>query len=282
MNELKGFSLSGRGLVTEDFLKGIVTCIDPEGYLVDLDFGRTIDLAPLREVIEVAMHRNEHSPSESDSWLASRVHATLRLTRREAGDRRVWTFLNIAAFPEYVQWRWNDREQPDKVPLARYIGEDSTNAFARLWWGAELTRNGKSYERSVVGLNTSRFFVSWLSLIMLHHRSAALAVVDFLGQFSGSSGATDPQGQVLAKATNLALRTVSLDALAESPPTDAYAVRQWINEKIDVTTMLDALPVGPDEEPVPDVEIAKVRSFLNDLAARIKLGDVKTEKRKIK
>jgi hypothetical protein len=85
----------------------------------------------------------------------------------------------------------------------------------------------------------------------------------------------------MAKATNVALRTLCLDALATSPPTDAEAVREWIAEEIDETTMMDELPRGPDEAPVPDTDIAIVRKFLDDLAERINLADVKAARRPV-
>src|SRR5580692_3916412 len=49
--------------------------------------------------------------TKSDSWLAPRVHASLRLTKREASDSRIWTFLAAYAFPDYVVWRWGRERQ---------------------------------------------------------------------------------------------------------------------------------------------------------------------------
>ena len=83
----------------------------------------------------------------------------------------------------------------------------------------------------------------------------------------------------MAKAVNVALRKVCLDALASNPPTDVEAVRQWIAQKIDETTMMNELPMGPDEDPVPESDIAAVRKFLDDLAVRINLAEAKGERR---
>jgi hypothetical protein len=225
------------------------------------------------------MKKFEHEPQKSDHWLGPRVHATVRLTRREAADKRIWEYLTVVEFPHYVRWRWTNLDNPDKVvPQDRFLGEDSKNALARLWWATELTRNGSDYKRSETALSISRFSVSWLHLILAHHRAAALAVVDFLHTYQGK-GATDAQGQVMAKATNVALRTLCIDALVASSPTDAEAVREWIAEEIDDSTMIDELPQGPDEAPVPDADIATVRKFLDDLAERIKLAEVKADRR---
>jgi hypothetical protein len=280
MRTLKGLNPFGRLLVTEDFRRGDPAAVDADQYIEEVNLGREVPLGPLREVVAEAMRRFEHDPQKSDSWLGPRVHATLRLTRREAADKRIWEYLTVVEFPHYVRWRWEKVDNPDKVvPQDRFLGEDSKNALARLWWATELTRNGSNYERCVVALSISRFSVSWLHLVLAHHRAAALAVVDFLDTYQGK-GATDTQGQVMAKATNVALRTLCLDALAASPPTDAEAVREWISQKVDETTMMDQLPLGPDEAEVSEIDIAAVREFLDDLAQRIQLaGVVKTDGR---
>lgn len=281
MSILKGLNPGARVLVTEDFRKGDPATVDAADLVTELELGRKIDLAPFRTVVEESMRRFEFEPWKSDPWLGPRVHATLRLTRREAADKRIWEYLTVVEFPDYVRWRWSQENTDDPVPLDRFFGEDSKNALARLWWACELTRNGSSYAKGEIALDNSRFSVSWLHLILTHHRIAALAVVDFLHDFQGK-GTTDTQGQVMAKAVNIALRTVCLDALATSPPTDAEAVRDWIAEKIDETTMMDELPKGPDETPVPEADIAVVRKFLDDLAVRINLTEAKAKKRERK
>jgi Family of unknown function (DUF6339) len=274
MSTLKGLNPVARPLVTEEFRRGDQPTIDAGSCVEDLGLGRDVTLAPLRRMVEAAMARFQHDPPKSDPWLGPRVHATLRLTRREAADKRIWEYLTVIEFPDYIRWRWTKDDAAEKVaPQDRFLGEDSKNAFARLWWAAELTRNGKDYGRTQIALGISRFSVSWLHLILAHHRAAALAVVDFLDSYQ-NTGATDAQGQAMAKAANVALRTLCLDALAASPPTDADAVREWIAEKFDDSTMIDELPEGTDEAEVPEAEIASVRDFLNDLAERIQLADV--------
>lgn len=282
MSILRALVPFGRSLVTEDFRRGDPERADAEAFVEAVDLGRDVPLAALRGVVVEAMKRYEADAWKSDAWLGPRVHATLRLTRREAADKRIWEYLTVVDFPDYVRWRWKNLDNPEKaVPQDRFLGEDSKNAFARLWWATELTRNGSDYRRSEIALGISRFYVSWQQLILMHHRAAALAVVDFLGNYR-SSGTTDAQGQAMAKAANVALRTVCLDALASTPPTDADAVREWIAEDVDETTMIDDLPLGPDEEAVSEVEIAKVRKFLDDLAERIQLaGFVKPGRRQV-
>lgn len=274
MSTLKGLNPLGRSLVTPDFRRGDPATVDAGSCVENLGLSHEVSLVPLRGVVAEAMKQFEHDPPKSDPWLGPRVHATVRLTRREAADKRIWEYLTVVEFPHYVRWRWTNLNNPDKVvPQDRFLGEDSKNALARLWWATELTRNGSDYKRSETALGISRFSVSWLHLILAHHRAAALAVVDFLHTYQ-SEGATDAQGQVMAKATNVALRTLCVDALAASPPTDVEAVREWIAEDIDETTMMDELPRGPDEAKVAEADIAIVRTFLDDLADRIRLAEV--------
>lgn len=108
----------------------------------------------------------------------------------------------------------------------------------------------------------------------MHHKACALAAVDFLSGYAGR-GVNNAQTIAMVKAMNVAVRTTSLDGLAPSPPTDAHVVRAWVREDVDETTMMDELPVGPDEEPVPPAAIASARRFIDDIASRIQPDDVK-------
>src|ERR1700743_3445755 len=81
----------------------------------------------------------------SDRWLAPRVHCCLRLFRSEAADRGVWQWIALRHH-WYVNWRWANED--DLVAEDRWWGQVHKQAFARLWWGAEIFRNGSDY-RSV-------------------------------------------------------------------------------------------------------------------------------------
>ncbi len=94
MTPLKGLNPAARAALSEDFRRGVVPTADAGEHVVELDFGRAIDLDPLREVIVAAQTKfGNGPPAASDPWLGPRVHAALRLTRREAADKRVWDYL---------------------------------------------------------------------------------------------------------------------------------------------------------------------------------------------
>ena len=206
MTPLLGLLPSVRALLDENFRSGATGTVDARQHIVDLQLDRKIDLSSLFAVVDEAIHRYRHNPDQSDQWLAPRVHATLRLSRREAADKRIWNYVNIISKPAYVLWRFGESHEENNlvVPLDRFMGEDSKNALGRLWWIAELTRNGPNYFETADILRTSRFFVSWLSLDAMHHRPAALAVCRFVREFNDGKRMSDAQSQRLAKAFNLA------------------------------------------------------------------------------
>src|SRR2546421_52592 len=103
MNELKGLKSDIRTLVTNPhFRDGSQLTVESEPHLDDLHLGRKVSLEPLQAILKEGEKRYSTKRSESDGWLAPRVHATLRLTRREAADRRLCVYLNVAVFPDHV------------------------------------------------------------------------------------------------------------------------------------------------------------------------------------
>lgn len=93
--------------------------MDP--YVIDdVGLGREIGLGPLRAVVAHAMRRL--APEASDAWLAPRMHATVRLTRREAADLRAWHDRAAVALPDYVRWRWRDPAEPGApAAIGRFV-----------------------------------------------------------------------------------------------------------------------------------------------------------------
>jgi hypothetical protein len=239
------------------------------------EFGRSVDLEPLKAVLDEAYGKFEPNSDRSDAWLAPRVHATLRMTRREAADRRLWDFLAVVACPEYVRWRWGGKET---TPRARFVGEQNKNAFGRLWWGAELTRNGSDYGSTVEAFKNSRFSVVWVPLDLAHNRAFALGAIDLLEKFNEGSAATGDEADALAKIINLQATTRFLDETA-CPPLDAEAMREWREMKPDETKMMTSEPIGPDDDRVLDDEVVAVSGLLSQMAAGINLKQVVARRR---
>lgn len=237
---------------------------------VTSSFPRDVDLQPLRNVIDHAMALPDGSPADSDRWLAPRVHSTLRLIPREAADRRLWAYLGVVTAPDYVRWRFTENARRE-----RFIGRDDTQALSRLWWGAELTRNGSDYGPTVLAFSMQDVPNQWQRLDAFHNRALAVAAVEFLSTFRGGQLATSDQVVVLAKALNHVLTTVVLDRVASGSAGSVHAWEEWLTEPVDETVFLDELPEGPNEDPVPEAHTAAMSALLAELADEVGLHDVR-------
>src|ERR1700730_6026962 len=172
MPELKLLELGARNRVTPDFLTGVVE-LDLTDYI--LKFDRSTDMEPVTKVIDAVMKKDEFKENRqaSDAWLAPRVHAALRLTRREAADRRLWTYLAVVSFPRYVRWRFPG-DGDNGTAVKRFFGRQRDHAIARLWWGAELTRNGGDYSPTTAAFKNQDVPNTWFALKAFEHRTAAV------------------------------------------------------------------------------------------------------------
>ena len=270
-SKLLNLSLTVRTLLDESFRSLDGPDLDTKEF--ETPYHRDVDLESFNAIVDEAFIRFGNQPENSDAWLAPRVHASLRITRREAANRELWAFLNIACSPRYVRWRYTSKQGPSKglVEIGRFVGEDSRNAFGRLWWAAEMTRNGGDYSWTERAMSTTRFSTSWQVLDTLHHKAFALACVEFLATANHGSPMTDTASQRLAKAVNLCLRTTHMDAIAPSQLPDEIAVQDWVDSVPDYTTFLDSLPIGPDEDSVSTEDTEAFLEFLAEVAAQIGL-----------
>ena len=267
--KLKKLAPQARGLLTEEFRRGDV---EQDFTEFELEFSRELDCEPLVEIIDEAMRRFNTSGAEnareeerlrtsSDEWLGPRVHATLRLRRSEAAEAGLWTWLAAVAVPHYVRWRWTN------VPLTRFVGDPTNQAIARLWWVAELTRNGSEYLPEA--FKNQDIPNTWLRFDLFHNPAAAVAAVRFLAVLREGQPATGREANKLGKAFNHSLTTTALDALVPAKPPDVNAMDEWTAEIPDHTLMLKNLPTGPEEDPVEQTQLDSVTEILASLWAEI-------------
>ena len=209
-----------------------------DGYVQDIL--RPIDIEPLVRVVQAAMQIFPRRDEESDGWLAPRVHASLRLFRSEAADQGIWDYLSVVVLRDYIIWRMAG-EDGLVNNVDRIIGPFRHQAVARLWWAAELSRNGADY-RPTEQAFSSQDAVNYLTNVdAFHNRPAALAYIRFIGRRSG----TTPIKQMAietGKTLNHVLTTIVLDSFAPDSGSDMNANERWIAEAPDVTLMNSALP----------------------------------------
>lgn len=260
--ELNDEVLSGRTALPQQRLDQVAKAFEK-----DEERWRT---APLRELFDVAMRRYvEEHPGASDAWLAPRVHAALRLTRREAASPEIWNYLALRVLPDYVLWRWlggtTDGPAGDTLQVnpRRFTGPFHVQAIARLWWSAEIYRDGRNYAPAVAACSNQEMFNSALRQDVFLHRPTAQAVVRMLRD--GTVDSTRA-ANALIKAVNTAGSTIQYEVIAPDEPLDAKARRLWIEDlAIAPPVPQDTLPDGPDDGEVDFSSVARLLPIFEDL-----------------
>ncbi len=224
-------------------------------------------LRAIRDLIDDAMYiYRDDRPTQADAWLAPRLHAILRLTRAEAADPAIWNYLALGVAPDFVVWR--HLSESKKSVNARYFkGPYHKQAFARLWWSAELFRNGSDYEPVVVACGNQDMLNTVLRLDVIDHRPTAQALVRLLRRDVVRTGR---EANALGKAVNAAAATVMYDVIAPDVERDADAVQRWIDEAEEGTSVHHRpLPAGPAEEPAPAASVEHLTDHFAELFAEV-------------
>ncbi|MFF7162669.1 DUF6339 family protein [Streptomyces sp. NPDC008086] len=222
---------------------------------------------PVRSLMEDAMFEFREDRTRADAWLAPRLHATLRLTRREAADKRLWNHIALAVAPDYVVWRHRSEptaNRPERrVAAERFRGPADRQCFSRLWWAAELFRNGPDYEPVEVACGNQDLIHTVLRSGLVDHRPTAQALVRLL---KGGQVTTGRDVVGLSIAINAAGATLIYDVLAPDERRDPSLLRDWIAEAESAPPVERyELPTGPDEDPVPEESVAALTSYFAEL-----------------
>ncbi|MGY5049933.1 DUF6339 family protein [Streptomyces sp. 900105755] len=222
---------------------------------------------PIRSLVEDAMFEFREDRTRADAWLAPRLHATLRLTRREAADKRLWNHIALAVAPDYVVWRHLPEptaNRPEtRVVAERFRGPADRQCFSRLWWAAELFRNGSDYQPVEIACGNQDLIHTVLRMDVIDHRPTAQALVRLLQSGSVTTG-REING--LGVAISTAGATLTYDVLAPDEPRDPAPLRDWIAESESAPPVERyELPKGPDEDPVPEESVAALTSYFAEL-----------------
>jgi len=179
--------------------------------------------------------------SSSDRWLAPRVHWALRLTRAQAAERATWLWLAIR-YADYIEWRWGGDGQ---VAENRWYGSVHKQAFARLWWGGELFRDGADYRPVERAFFRQDLTNSYLHRPFVRCRPLAQGLLDVAAPAGRESAVSADDINDLARTVNL--------ATAGSPPeietgyvlddVDAYV--KWLGVDAPTEPDWEVVPAGP-------------------------------------
>lgn len=211
--------------------------------------GNPIDATSLIALLNTAV-AEEADAVASDARVAPWVHACMRLTRAEAGDPSVWEWLATLPCRDYVLWRWTSKDgvvNPD-----RWRGPIHKQAIARLWWGAELLRNGEDYTPVKAFFSLQDYPNSYLHRPFVRFRPVAL------GLLAAMEGAKAKRGKLksrevnqVASVVNLCSAGMSLATMAAAYQPDPSAYRDWLEGTNPADPDLASLPLGPADGAVP-------------------------------
>ncbi|MCF2529192.1 DUF6339 family protein [Yinghuangia soli] len=225
----------------------------------------------VRDLIDHALvrFRGAPRPTVADAWLAPRLHETLRLTRREAAEKSFWTYLALGVAPDYVVWRHQSEAKGDtshgRVARDRFFGAHYKQAFARLWWAAELFREGSDYRPVTVACSNQDMLNSALRLDVIDHRPTALALVRLLERGIVRTGR---DVNALTSAVNAAAATLMYDVVAPDVERDGEPMRDWIaTAESALPSPREVLPEGPEEQPAPEKSVEWLAGHFAELFA---------------
>jgi hypothetical protein len=227
----------------------------------------------MRDLIEEAMSRFEGKRVEADGWLAPRLHATLRMTRAEAADSRRWNYLAMVVAPDYVVWRHRGAEI---AAASRFSGPVHTQTFARLWWIAEMFRNGSDYGPVETACRVQDVLNTTLRLDIIDHRPTALAIVRVLQRLIADDiSRLGDHVNALSSAINAAGSTLVYDMLAPDELVDSVALQEWIRDSMNSPPVPWArLPFGPEDGEVSgetvDALLPLFERLLDDAPIRVR------------
>jgi hypothetical protein len=184
---LHRLSPEGACLVTRELATGEKERYEPAEYQRFLDECET--QTPLDEfdatVDEVIASTRPYDPG-ADRVAAPRLHQALRLSRRAAADPGVWRYLAVVRRPHFVRHRWELRTLTQmRRRFWRPGTRSDSNAYSRLWWIAELTREGDSYALTERVLSRQPLATQLFVRDFCHHRPAIVALVDVLEDSPG-------------------------------------------------------------------------------------------------
>ncbi len=232
------------------------------------DNDERFQLHRVRDLIDDAMERfGTERPTAADAWLAPRLHETLRLTRREASEKQLWTFLALGVAPDYVVWRHLPEPKADgsrrRVARDKFVGPHYKQAFSRLWWAAELFRNGPDYRPVVAACGNQDMLNSALRLDIIDHRPTALALVALLERGIVRTGR---EVNALTSAVNAAAATLLYDVVAPDVEPSGESLRAWIEGAASaLPSHRIELPVGPEEDRVHEEAVRTLSAHFEEL-----------------
>lgn len=221
----------------------------------------TVDVDLLSDLLKEGVERHDNDISALDQWLAPRVHNVVRVPRRIASDRRFWAWIAMDAGLGYIRHRWRNERSGSFKPF-RFTGPHLRNGISRLWWAAELSRNGRDYSPVLLVLRGVRVAQFALELKYSWYRPAVIA----FAEVCKDRLLNDALMQSLSVRVNayLGVRPVELVGLDEST-TSAYDDAWWSAVSPSNEELYGRVPEGPDDCIASREAINKLKQWFNEI-----------------
>jgi hypothetical protein len=230
----------------------------------------TIHVALLDAVVDYAVMNVPKD--EMDAWLAPRLHNVLRIGRTVASDPMIWPYLCLTHLAPYVKRRFFS-DKKGGVPAWRYGPVWTRNAAARLWWGAELARNGPDYSLVPKAYTTVRTAQWAFELLYSRYRPAVLSFVAVVNGLDGGAVMTtdDDWMRHLSKALKFYSSTLPLEGFGKEDVTAEVYDESWRKDGQPLSADLLSEDVsrltGPQDGSVPDATRNDLQLLLREFSA---------------
>jgi len=234
--------------------------IDVAGLVTET--GRAVRQDEVAELAQLAQDRFADEPTAADPWMAVRLHSLLRLTRREAANKDFWLHLAIVDSPAYVRWRWGPT-------ASRYTAGDVNQALSRLWWAAELFREGSDFSAVERAFSPPDIPNTIMRLRAAHSRPFCVGFLQFVAlRRSDNTPLIGRQVNRLSSAINSQLFVAALDSVAPDAGCDHEAAQEWRGKAVTMEQLRDEVQMGPDDLGDPQFagKVAAVIQLLHRIA----------------
>lgn len=147
------------------------------------------DLDALGERLDRIVEKYDENEPRMEKESAIAVHTELDITRRHASHPGLWHWLCIVHYPEYIRHRFPIGGALEEKFVGRCGSDIYSNGLHRLWWFAELTREGNDYSRTELMLSEGNQYIveRIVDRSFARCEAATKAAVDLLIELDGET-----------------------------------------------------------------------------------------------
>jgi hypothetical protein len=240
---------------------------EPGGSVISLDPNLLTTL--FREGLELGFANSESDQYALDRWLAPRLHHALRVSRRVASDRNFWAWIAMRFGSKYVFSRFSDGE--GRVSAWRFTGDLLRNGVSRLWWAAEMLRNGPDYAAVDLGLRRVVTAQYALELKYSWFRPAAIAFTRVTER--GPTPLSSDMMTQLSKRANTYLPIMPLEALGYYDEGDGFDSAWWTGSISREELLSEELSAGPTDGVVAPEALKALEAWFSDVVDELRRAE---------